>query len=259
MSDPLETSDLPDFSDESDASPAAESEPPPPDGSSTRWVVPVGTALIGTAVIVFLTRYNMSGERYGVNHYLRALPRSWEEYLLVNITGLTLFPFLLIFGGFRQRAEEFGFRPAVPPAAKLAVGFYALMLPVLYFASRQPQFFQFYPMQSRAGEDWTFFLYHQLTYGMYFFCWEFFYRGFLTFGLAKGIGFPAAIVAQSIGFAIMHYGKPMPEVYGSFIAGIALGWLAMKGRSFYPCFLLHWAISLTFDLLTIQARPGGVF
>ena len=63
----------------------------------------------------------------------------------------------------------------------------------------------------------------------------------------------------SIGFGIMHIGKPMPEVYGSFIAGLALGWLAVRARSFYPCFLLHWAISITFDLLTIYARPGGIF
>src|SRR5438046_1846918 len=113
------------------------------------------------------------------------------------------------------------------------------MLPVLVIASRQPQFFNFYPMQYRAGEDWTFFFYHQLTYGLYFFCWEFFYRGFLTFGLSRSLGFRAAIVLQSIGFGIMHVGKPMPEVYA--------------------CFVLHWAISATFDILTIYARPGGIF
>jgi membrane protease YdiL (CAAX protease family) len=114
-------------------------------------------------------------------------------------------------------------------------------------------------MQYRAGEDWAFFFYHQLTYGFYFFFWEWFYRGFLTFGLARGLGSPAAIVLQSVGFGIMHIGKPMPEVYGSFAAGIALGWLATKGRSFYPCFLLHWAVSVTFDILAVYARPGGIF
>jgi hypothetical protein len=51
----------------------------------------------------------------------------------------------------------------------------------------------------------------------------------------------------------------MPEFYGSFVAGIALGWLAVRGRSFLPCFALHWAIAFTFDVLVIQARPGGIF
>ena len=220
-----------------------------------RWLATAGTLIIGLAVIVFLTRYNTGGSRFGFN--VNPM-RTWEEYLLVNVTGLTLLPFLLIFGVLKDRAEEYGFRPANRSGALIGLGFYALMFPVLVVASRQPQFYAFYPMQFRAGEDWTFFAYHQLTYGLYFFCWEFFYRGFLTFGLARGFGFRAAIVLQSIGFGIMHIGKPMPEVYGSFIAGLALGWLAMKSRSFYPCFLLHWAISATFDLLTIYARPGGI-
>ena len=220
------------------------------------WLVTGATFVAGLVIIAFLTRYNIGRGRFAFN----SLPyRTWEEYLLVNITGLTLLPFLLIFGGLRARAEEFGFRPADPPAARFALIFYFLMLPVLIVASRQPQFFQFYPMQYQAGQDWTYFAYHQLTYGLYFFCWEFFYRGFLTFGLARGLGFPAAIILQSIGFGIMHIGKPLPEVYGSFIAGLALGWLAVKGRSFYPCFALHWVISATFDVLTIYARPGGIF
>ena len=220
------------------------------------WIISAAVLILGAAIIFFLTRYNMGRGRFAFN----ALPyRTWEEYLLVNIVGLALLPFLLVFSGFRARGEEFGFRPADPPADRIAMLFFALMLPVLVVASRQPQFYQFYPMQQQAGLDWTYFTYHQLTYGLYFFFWEFFYRGFLTFGLARSFGFPAAVFLQSVGFGIMHIGKPAPEVYGSFVAGIALGWLAMKGRSFYPCFLLHWAISAAFDILTIHARPGGIF
>lgn len=64
---------------------------------------------------------------------------------------------------------------------------------------------------------------------------------------------------QALLFGIMHIGKPLQEVFGSFIAGIILGVLALRSRSFLPCFWLHWARSATFDLLVIRARPGGLF
>src|SRR5687767_13123217 len=128
--DPSETSELSDLSDESDESAPLESAPAPSDvpPDTNRWLITAGTALVGIAVIAFLTRYNMSGQRFAFNSLNY---RTWEEYLLANITGLTLFPFLLIFGGFRQRAEEYGFRPPDAPAAKIALVFFALMIPVL--------------------------------------------------------------------------------------------------------------------------------
>ncbi|MBM3494419.1 MAG: CPBP family intramembrane metalloprotease, partial [Armatimonadetes bacterium] len=52
---------------------------------------------------------------------------------------------------------------------------------------------------------------------------------------------------------------PTPEIVGSFAAGLILGVLALRGRSFMPCFALHWACAATFDLMVIRATPGGIF
>jgi uncharacterized protein len=208
--------------------------------------VSVVTLLAGAAIIAHLTRYNRS---------------TWlgEEYLLVNATFLLFVPFLFIFILFRERAEQFGFRPPERGAGRIAALFFVLMLPILAIASRYPAFHNYYPMRPQAESSLHFLLYWELTYGLYMFCWEFFYRGFLTFGLKRAFGPLTAVLLQTVGFGLMHWGKPTPEFFGSFAAGLALGGLALRGKSFVPCFAVHWAVSITFDLLAIHARPGGIF
>lgn len=217
----------------------------------------LGTLLLGAAVVLFLTRYN--AQPYTVwSQGTNAPFRPWEEYLVVNLTGLLLLPMLFLYGFLRRDAGDFGFRVARPGAARVALLFYLLMLPLLFFAARRPEFQNYYPLQAQAAYSWRYLLYFELTYGLYMFCWEFFYRGFLLFGLARGWGGAIAIPVQAFAFGVMHIGKPLPEVFGSFFAGIALGWLAVRARSFLPCFALHWFISMTFDLLAIHGKPGGI-
>jgi membrane protease YdiL (CAAX protease family) len=87
------------------------------------------------------------------------------------------------------------------------------------------------------------------------FAWEFFFRGYLLFGLARTIGW-WAILVQTAAFGLMHYTKVPMEFYASFLAGIILGWLAFRGKSFLPCFILHWLVSVAFDVMIVLARHG---
>ncbi len=235
-----------------------------------------GVFLLGLIVIGFLTRYNATGYSIWWNATTR-IARSWDEYLLVNMTGILFLPCLLALGVYREPLSEYGFAPPTPngvaagvparlgrqtwsrlSASQYAALFYLVMLPVLLYAARQPDFYNNYPLFPVAAFAWKTLIAYEVTYGFYFFCWEFFYRGFLTFGLGRGIGFPAAILLQAVGFGIMHWGKPTPEFYSSFAGGLILGWLAVRGRSFLPCFWLHWAVSVTLDLLAIHVRHTGL-
>lgn len=247
---------------------SAESTPPSchetvePPGLGCRSVgdlaVTVVTLVIGTAVVVFLTRYNMQVNSVWAMGDPRVV-RSWEEYLVVNISGLLLIPTLFIMAMPREEPSRFGWARPVSSSVRTAVLMYIAMLPVLFGASRVDAFQQYYPIQPQAALSWSYLLYFEVTYGLYMLTWEFFFRGFLTFGMARRIGPMPAILLQSIAFGVMHTGKPMPEVIGSFAAGLILGWLAWRGRSFVHCFALHWACSVTFDLLIIGAKPGGIF
>lgn len=221
------------------------------------WHVSLSTLLLGAAVVTFLTYYNAQPYSLWSAGPIRS-QRTWEEYLVVNTTALLFLPCLLIFGVLREGLDGFGFRLPEPGASRLAFFGYLLMLPILLVAARFPSFQNYYPLQPQAAYSWKAFLFHTLSYGFYLFCWEFFYRGFLTFGLSRAFGFPVAIGLQAVAFGIMHWGKPLPEFYGSFVGGIALGMLAAWGRSFLPCFAVHWAVSVTFDLLVMRFKPGSL-
>jgi len=167
------------------------------------------------------------------------------------IVAFLLLPLLLIVLFLRQPPTDFGLAVGrVKEWLPAVLILYLLVFPFLYFASHQPQFRALYPLLPTARVGGPALVRFELTYGAYFFAWEFFFRGFLLFGLAKKFG-PLAIPLQTVPFVFAHLNKPYPEVYASLFAGLALGALALRTRSMLPCFLLHWAAALTLDLLVL--------
>ncbi|NUQ70653.1 MAG: CPBP family intramembrane metalloprotease [Chthonomonadales bacterium] len=219
----------------------------------------VATLIVSGAVVSFLTVYNMQPCPVWSMDRGCFTARSWEEYLVVNLVGLLLLPFLTMFALPREGPHQYGLWRPRPDEWRLTLSLYALMLVPLLVAARQSDFMAYYPLQQQAAYSWPYLLYYETSYGLYMLGWEFFYRGFMTFGLARFFGAWPALLLQAIAFGIMHIGKPTPEVIGSFFAAMVLGWLALRARSFYPAFVLHWACSVTFDVLVIAARPDGLF
>jgi hypothetical protein len=155
----------------------------------------------------------------------------------------------------RHRFRDFGFRLGKIIGWRDALIFYAIMLPFVIFAIFQKDFSRTYPMFSLARSSIVVFIIWEAVHLLHMFGWEFLNRGFLLFGLEERIG-RWAILATAIPFALLHIGKPELEAYGSFIAAIALGWLALRARSFIPGAFLHWGVALTLDILAV-VRAGG--
>ena len=209
------------------------------------WVS-ILVALVGASILVVLFSYNRQDHGY-------------EEYLVTNMAALFWLPMMLILFIIRQGPSEFGFALGDSERGyRLAGLLFLAVLPVLVIAARMEEFQSYYPIQKQAAHDTAYFGYFALTYGMYLFCWEFFFRGFLLFGLAKLLG-PWSVLVQAVAFGIMHIGKPPPEVAASFAAGVVLGIVALRARSFLPCFVLHWASAIVFDVLVIMAARGLLF
>src|SRR3972149_3352041 len=61
--------------------------------------------------------------------------------------------------------------------------------------------------------------------------WEFFFRGFLLFGLMRLMG-PTAVVAQAVPFALAHLGKPEAETLSPIFGGTLFAWVAWRRFSF---------------------------
>jgi hypothetical protein len=60
------------------------------------------------------------------------------------------------------------------------------------------------------------------------------------------------IALQSLAFAVSHIGKPLPEVAGSFVAGVVLGAIAVRTHSFVPGFVCHALVSATMDIFVLM-------
>jgi len=183
-------------------------------------------------------------------------PRFWPLpagywFFLTAVVAFLIIPSLAILVFLHGRFDEFGFRFGRSKEWSVAIlALYVVVFPFLRYAAEEPQFRAFYPLFPPARNGGLELVNFETLYGFYFFSWEFLFRGFLLFGLARKLG-ALAIPVQAVPFAMAHIGKPYPELYASIIAGLALGTLALRTRSMLPCFLLHWACALTLDLLIV--------
>jgi membrane protease YdiL (CAAX protease family) len=80
--------------------------------------------------------------------------------------------------------------------------------------------------------------------------WEFFWRGYMLFGLKEKFGYYAVFI-QMIPFVILHKGKPEIETFASIFAAFILGAQAIRANSFIYCFLLHWSVMISIDVISV--------
>jgi membrane protease YdiL (CAAX protease family) len=139
--------------------------------------------------------------------------------------------------------------------------FLALMLPAVVLASRWDSFRGIYPLagqwaytvvvEGKQQHSWALFVAYEAGYAAYFVAWEFLFRGWMVNGLLPSWGKAGALLTQVAPFAIMHFGKAEPEALGSIVAGVALGILALRTRSFWYGALVHVVVAVTMDALAV--------
>jgi uncharacterized protein len=161
-------------------------------------------------------------------------------------------PVLLIFIVLKQKPADFGFRIG---DYKFGLKTYALfmlfMIPTVWIASGNEAFAKAYPQGGpRIRENIDVLLYYELFVGFYMLAWEFFWRGYMLFGLKERFGF-YAIFIQMVPFFILHRGKPEIETFSSIFAGLILGIQAWRANSFIYCFLTHWSVMIFVDTLSV--------
>ena len=83
---------------------------------------------------------------------------------------------------------------------------------------------------------------------------EFMYRGFLLFGLKEKFK-EGSILLQMIPFALLHIGKPEIETVSTLLTGILFGYVAYRGKSYWPAFIIHLFINVFFIALVNYKFP----
>jgi len=222
---------------------------------------PVAILLLSTVVLILFHENGNSqffrqhfGRYFGPSSYGSLYPALY--WFGCSFVMLGAIPLLIGRFGLKQPIRDWGVGLGDWKTGLLVTGaFYLLFLPVLIYVSTQPAFQAKYPLFPAATKSFWHFVLYEAAYAVYFIGWEFIYRGFMLFGLKPKLGYYAVFI-QTIPFAIMHFGKPQAETLAAVGAGVILGYLALRTRSFWYGWLLHAAIAFTNDLLAIYHKGG---
>lgn len=179
-------------------------------------------------------------------------PESIVFYLILTIGAsvtMMLFPILIIKKIKNEEIKDFGFKLPENTVLAKKVTFWMILLTtiVLFIFSRNPDFREYYRIEEVVG--WLFALEILISF-LYFLSEEFFFRGFLLFGLKEHLGNKSIIVSNVV-FALLHFMKPGSEIIFSFFYGIILSIISIRLNSFIPAAIIHFSIALILNLIII--------
>ncbi len=143
--------------------------------------------------------------------------------------------------------------PRTPRGLALYGGLVVLMIPALWLASLRPDFLRTYPLLHPALPlTWSgsLLLWYWVCYAAILFSTEFLFRGVLLFSLESRLGL-AAIGVSVLPYCLIHAHKPLPEAFGSIVAGFVLGYLALRTRSIGGGVLVHCVVAFSMDTLAL--------
>lgn len=173
------------------------------------------------------------------------------EYLSAFLLMFCL-PALLVKTLFRKPLRDFGFGRG---DARTGLRLVALALPFLllaaYAGSSDPAIQAEYPLAKSAAGSLPLFLTVEALYLLYYLGWEFFFRGWMLFGLERPYGAAAAVLMQTLPSVLVHIGKPPAECFASIFAGLIFGYAAWRTRSIFYPLLMHASVGVATDLFVI--------
>lgn len=224
-------------------------------------------ALIWASVIIFLAiKITWGNASYFHNHFEHFFSSGyfqpwykWIYHHLVTLFVFALFPMAIIKIFLKEKLSDYGIGPGSFPADKKAndqqmpgwkfgliaslVSFLILLVP-LYFSSKNTEHLNFYPLVKLNVSSPSEIVFWAFAYLPHYIGWEFFYRGYIGFGMKKHYGAFTAIMLQSLLTTLEHIGKPSGEIIGAIPAGIYLGLLTYRTNSIWWAVLFHWYLGV---------------
>jgi uncharacterized protein len=217
-------------------------------------------ALVYAAVVLSVTEYWLipsSAPRTGLPQRLPMPPDLSAGLLWVASTLLffTVVPALVVRLWHQAPLASVGYGTAgLFRHLPVYLGLYAVVAPVIWLASLRVDFAAIYPFVPSARHSLTVLLLWELAYATQFVALESFFRGYLLFTCETRMGL-LAIPVMVVPYTMIHFHKPFLECLGAVVAGLVLGSLALRFRTFWGGALLHILVALSMDLLAVH-RAG---
>jgi hypothetical protein len=193
---------------------------------------------------------------------------AWDQEWLSFWAGAVLLvalPGLLIKLVFKQRLSDYGLGLPTPGRWRLALlsasMLFLISLPLFLVGARNAGMRCTYPLYRGVFHNNHEILLYELGYFPFFLAIEFIFRGFLLFGLyhawrrqakrgkgrLRGFGY-YAILLSMLSYTAWHLGKPIPELWGTLVWGLATGTIALASGSIWPIIIVHWLLNVCLDI-----------
>lgn len=216
---------------------------------------------LSVAIITFISIYYSSPNFFRQN-FQTTDNKFYSTLYWFGADGLLMLfvPIILIRFVLKEKLSAFGFRKGDAKFGLISSAvFFAVMLPVIWIASGSESFAKTYPQGGiMVKENLPVLIYYELFVGFYMLGWEFFWRGYMLFGLKEKFGY-YAVFMQMIPFFILHKGKPEIETFASIFAALILGAQAIRANSFIYCFLLHWSVMISVDVISVLRYKNNFY
>jgi membrane protease YdiL (CAAX protease family) len=170
---------------------------------------------------------------------------------------LGLIPFAIVRWWFHEDVRDYGLRLG---DWRLGLKLTALLFPVICVvillpAVWNPEIRHFYPMAPDLAGSASGFALLEIPRTLFFYiAWEFFFRGFLLFGLRPFIGDWMAICVQVVPSCLWHIGLPSGELFMAIAGGLLFGVMALRTRSIVWPMALHALIGIGLDFMLVISR-----
>jgi membrane protease YdiL (CAAX protease family) len=165
----------------------------------------------------------------------------WNDWVS-DLLYYAALPILTIVVLLRRNPLDFGLKWGEYKVWSYYVAIVCLVAaPILFATSLTPAFQKYYSIE----------LFNPVNYSLVncasLFASEFFFRGFVLFGLKDKFK-EGSIIVQMIPFVLVHLGKLELETLSTILTGILFGYIAYRGKSFWPVYFIHLFINGFFVL-----------
>lgn len=192
--------------------------------------------------------------------------RAYYRYFLLFFGVFMAVPLLIIGLGSAGPAQFLSTAAGFKPGKwRLGLALSAIGVPVCLLAafigSRDPLIQAHYPFSKRACASAGKLAAFETSYViLYYFPWEFIFRGLLFFPIAAALGLVPALAIQTALSTFYHFGHPDSEVFGALGAGFVFGLIAYVTGSFFYTIFIHAVVGVATDALLyhrIHRRPAA--
>jgi membrane protease YdiL (CAAX protease family) len=152
--------------------------------------------------------------------------------------------------------QDYGINLFSPQRSLIWVGIFApLIVLVNYFFSGKESNLRHYPQIRLKIWNSKDLMINFLTWLIYLFAYEAFFRGLLFFAIFHTLGVIAAIAINVLFYALAHLPKGRKETFASIPFGIVLCLITLDTGSFLAAFIIHGIMAISYEFFSIKAHP----